>query len=200
MSDTALENDTKIDSDGRKQRTNDTRQKIIKAMLQLILEGNVSPNAEQVAAKAEVGLRTVFRRFNEMEILFRELAGEIHRTFMPEFSKPIMGDTWQEKLFDVLERKMVIYEKVRPYRNAAYYHMQTSDYLRKDIERWDKAEKTVLQNVLPFKEKDKQILFAALSVCSGYSSWHSLHYDHGLSKKQTLQSIKITVLALIKDL
>ncbi len=200
MPDTVLEDDIKIDSDGRKQRTNDTRQKIIKAMLQLILEGNITPNAEQVAAKAEVGLRTVFRRFNEMEILFRELAGEIHRTFMPEFSKPILGDTWQEKLFDVLERKMVIYDKVRPFRNAAYYHMQTSDYLRNDIKRWDKAEKTILEIVLPFQEKDNRVLFGALSVCSGYSSWHSLHVDHGLSKKQTLEAIKTMVMALIKDL
>jgi AcrR family transcriptional regulator len=200
MSDTALENNTKIESDGRKQRTNDTRQKIIKAMLQLILEGTVSPNADQVAARAEVGLRTVFRRFNEMEVLFRELAGEIHRTFTPEFNKPILGDTWQQKLFDLLERKIAIYEIVRPYRDAAYYHMYTSDYLRENLERWDNFEKNILQTILPFKEKDNLAVFSALSVCMGYHSWRSFTFDCELSKEQTLQAMTTAVTALIKDI
>ncbi len=187
------------ESDGRKQRTNDSRLKIVEAMLQLIREGNIAPSAEQVASKAQVGLRTVFRRFNEMELLFRELASEIHRTFSPELHKPIVGDTWQEKLLDVLDRKLNIYEKVHPFREAAKYHMHTSEFIQKDTEYWQKTEKMILQSILPQKVKSCPILFNALNTCLGYEYWLSLNANNGLSKQQISQTMTLAVTSLLKE-
>ncbi len=59
--------------DGRTLRANNSRQKIVDAMLSLVRAGDISPSAESVATTANVGLRTVFRRFSEMEILYREM-------------------------------------------------------------------------------------------------------------------------------
>jgi AcrR family transcriptional regulator len=187
------------ESDGRKQRTNDSRLKIVEAMLQLIREGNIAPSAEQVASKAQVGLRTVFRRFNEMELLFRELASEIHRTFAIELHKPILGDTWQEKLLDVLDRKLNIYETVRPFREAAKYHMHTSEFIQQDAEYWQKTEKVALQSILPSNVKDNMVLFNALKTCLGYEYWLSLHTNNGLSKKQIAQTMTFAVTSLLKQ-
>ncbi len=187
------------ESDGRKQRTNDSRLKIVEAMLQLIREGNISPSAEQVASKAQVGLRTVFRRFNEMELLFRELASEIHRTFSPELHKPIVGNTWQEKLMDVLDRKLHIYEKVRPFREAAKYHMHASEFIQKDSQYWQKTEKMILQSILPKKVNDNPVLFNALNTSLGYEYWLSLNANNGLSKKQISQTITLSVMSLLKE-
>jgi AcrR family transcriptional regulator len=188
-----------IEPDGRKQRTNDSRLKIVEAMLQLIREGNIAPSAEQVASKAQVGLRTVFRRFNEMELLFRELASEIHRTFATELHKPILGDTWQEKLLNVLDRKLNIYETVRPFREAAKYHMHTSEFIQQDAEYWQKTEKETLQSILPHNVKDNTVLFNALKTCLGYEYWLSLHTNNGLSKKQIAQTMTFAVTSLLKQ-
>ncbi|MFM8818949.1 MAG: TetR/AcrR family transcriptional regulator, partial [Phenylobacterium sp.] len=55
--------------DGRRRRGLDSRDRIIAAMLDLAREGEVAPGAERVAARAEVGLRTVFRHFRDMDSL-----------------------------------------------------------------------------------------------------------------------------------
>ncbi|HAY44774.1 MAG TPA: transcriptional regulator, partial [Gammaproteobacteria bacterium] len=63
MSDTEIYTPT---SDGRHQRSRDSKRKIVTAMLELVRAGIIAPTAEEVAARANVGLRTVFRRFKDM--------------------------------------------------------------------------------------------------------------------------------------
>ncbi|MFX8786073.1 hypothetical protein ABTM90_19835, partial [Acinetobacter baumannii] len=49
--------------DGRRQRGQNNRARIVKAVLELTREGTFTPSAEQVARRADVSLRTVFRHF-----------------------------------------------------------------------------------------------------------------------------------------
>jgi len=186
--------------DGRKQRTNDSRQKIVEAMLAFIREGNVAPSAEQVASKAGVGLRTVFRRFNEMELLFRELSIEIQRNFKPELARPLDGNTWQEKLFDLIKRKNLIYNIILPYRIASIYHQHESDFIRENINNWNKKEENMLAALLPFSKKDNASLFYALNTTISFPYWMSLRKDQGLSAEQCLEIMNFATAELIKDL
>ena len=48
-------------TDGRKLRSEDSKRRIVSAMLELVREGKMAPTAEEVANRAEVGLRTVFQ-------------------------------------------------------------------------------------------------------------------------------------------
>ena len=59
--------------DGRLQRSVRSRQIILDAIVSLVEEGNLVPTAQQVARRAGVGLRTVFRHFDDMEALFAEM-------------------------------------------------------------------------------------------------------------------------------
>jgi AcrR family transcriptional regulator len=60
--------------DGRRSRAASSRRRIVAALMELIREGAIQPTAEAVAARADVGLRTVFRHFADMETLYREIA------------------------------------------------------------------------------------------------------------------------------
>ena len=63
--------------DGRLNRSVVTRNKIVETLTSLILEGQISPTAEQVALRANVGLRTVFRHFDNMDALYREISIDV---------------------------------------------------------------------------------------------------------------------------
>ena len=63
----------KTRTDGRRARGHVSRSRIVAAMIELVREGCVAPTAEQVALRADVGLRTVFRHFDDMESLYREI-------------------------------------------------------------------------------------------------------------------------------
>lgn len=56
--------------DGRRLRSDRSRQVIVQSMLQLINEGNLAPTAQQIANHAKVGIRSVFRHFEDMEAIF----------------------------------------------------------------------------------------------------------------------------------
>lgn len=60
-----------------------TRQKIVDAFTGLVVEGQLTPTAEQVARRADVGLRTVFRHFDDMDALYREISVDIDLQIQP---------------------------------------------------------------------------------------------------------------------
>ena len=63
--------------DGRRSRTVETRKRIVIAVAALVQEGKVTPTAEEVSARADVGLRTVFRHFDDMDTLYQEIDQEL---------------------------------------------------------------------------------------------------------------------------
>ena len=56
--------------DGRRARSERSKQSIIEASLALMEEGNLIPTALQISDRAGVGIRSFFRHFEDMETLF----------------------------------------------------------------------------------------------------------------------------------
>ena len=73
--------DAKSPIDGRHLRSQLSRDNIVTAMLELIEAGAISPSAEDVAARARVGLRSVFRHFKDMESLRREMLNRLAKDY-----------------------------------------------------------------------------------------------------------------------
>src|SRR5215471_20167178 len=59
--------------DGRVLRGERSREAIVVALFELIGEGVLQPTARQVADRAGVGIRSVFRHFSELESLHRAM-------------------------------------------------------------------------------------------------------------------------------
>lgn len=184
-------------SDGRKKRTDQSRQKIVLAFLQLVRDGNVTPSAEDVAKQAKVGLRTIFRRFNEMELLYREMITEIQGQFAPEVVKPWKTEGLKNQLQELLERKAKIYEALMPYRIAANYHKYNSDFIKQGGEHWIEIERKVLANLLPFSVSTEPVLFKAIEVSLSFETWIQLRIDHDADAFQTYEIMKLNLSALL---
>ncbi len=153
---TATSKNSSAVADGRKLRSSNSRQKIVDALLQLVRAGVVDPSAEEVAQVANVGLRTVFRRFNEMELLHRELALEVEKTYIQEMSIPLKSALWKDQLIELLDRFSAQYEHLMPYR------------------------------VVPFSVKEDTALINALELTLSFNSWIHLRMDQNLSPEKTL--------------
>jgi len=67
--------DSEVRADGRNERARRTREAVVDALLELHDEGDLTPTAQRVAARAGVALRTVYGHFTDMETLYAE-AGE----------------------------------------------------------------------------------------------------------------------------
>ncbi|TWX68075.1 TetR/AcrR family transcriptional regulator [Colwellia demingiae] len=193
-------NEKKISAkpDGRKLRTDDSRQKIVSAFLQLIREGTVAPSAECVARAANVGLRTVFRRFKEMELLYREMIIELQNKFAPEVVKPWKTTGVENQLQEMLERKAIIYEDLMPYRIASSYHKYHSEFIKHSHKHWNEIEQKSLESILPFKKSSEPVLFNAIEVALSFDTWLQLRVDHNINPEQSYDTMKLSLSALLQ--
>lgn len=167
--------------DGRHARSIATRDKIVTALLRLVREGDVSPSAARVAESAGVGLRTVFRHFDEMDTLYREMSSAIEAQVMPVVLKPYEASDWRGRLREMTDRRAAIYETIMPYRVSASIKRFSSQFLMQNYQRNLQLERTSLVAVLPQAILDDAPVVSALEATLSFQCWRRLRHDQALT-------------------
>lgn len=187
-------------TDGRRMRSRDSKRKIVAAMLELVREGRIAPTAEEVAQRANVGLRTVFRRFKDMESLYAEMAIAIGEQVAP-IVDPALGDnTWAQNFTRLVARRLRVYEVIMPYRVAAEVLKFQSDVLLTHHLNIVRTERERLKAVLPaFLLKDRPIIEALEAVLS-FDMWNQLRNDQNLSTEQAAEVINRILTRLLPEI
>jgi AcrR family transcriptional regulator len=185
--------------DGRRQRTLDSRARIISAMLELTHSGHITVSAELVAERAGVGLRTVFRHFNDMDSLYREMSLAIEASLREDVRGRLEGVTWREQLGELIQRRSSVFEKIAPYKRAEAAHRHRSTVLRHDIERLNRFLRDRLREVLPAAVVKDQILFEALDLLMSFETWERLRRDQGLNIRRAREVVETAVLRQVAD-
>lgn len=183
-------------ADGRRLRGRENRRRIVEAMLHLVREGNISPSAEEVSAKAQVGLRTVFRHFDDMDGLYRELSEIMRAEIGPVVSAPLPEGSWPVRLAALIDRRALVYEKILPFRIAADVHKHRSPFLREDHEALIHMQRTTLHAALPPAWRDDRLRLEALDLLLSFDSWRRLRQDQNLSVAQAKKTIRLAAEAL----
>lgn len=168
-------------TDGRKLRSEDSKRRIVSAMLQLVREGRMAPTAEEVAKRAEVGLRTVFRRFKDMESLYAEMSVAINEKVDSIVDSSLDSADWRENLSEMVDRRLKVYEVIMPYRVAAEaLKFQSTVLLNRhmDIVR---EERQRLLTLLPAGLLDDRPLIEALEAALSFDMWNQLRNDQRLN-------------------
>ncbi len=181
-------------SDGRFARSRATRDKIVGALLDLVRDGDVSPSAARVAETAGVGLRTVFRHFDEMDTLYRAMAEAIERQVMPLMLKPFVTETWRDRLRELVDRRIEIYEAIMPYRISASIKRFQSAFLMQGYQRQLELERTSLHAILPQAVIGDAASASAIEVATSFQCWRRLRHDQGLA----IAPARAAILALVE--
>ncbi len=184
--------------DGRKMRSERSRHQIISAMLELVREGDMNPSAASVAERAGVGLRTVFRHFEDMDTLYQEIAGYIEGIVLPKVVTPFQSRHWRGRLEELVKRRASIYEEIMPFRVVANLRRFVSGYLMDNYRRNMLLERAALKSVLPEAIHEDKILFAALELTTGFQSWRRLRQDQGLSPAEAEAVMALMAMQLVE--
>jgi AcrR family transcriptional regulator len=167
-------------ADGRRERSRSSRSKIIAAMLDLVGNGDVAPSAARVAEVAGVGLRSVFRHFDDMDELYREMGDVIEARVMPIILQAPSGATWKEKLFDIANRRAQVFETILPYRISANLKRFQSPYLMQDYRRMLRLEGETIEAHLPPAVMNDVAAARGLNVILSFQTWRLLRHDQEL--------------------
>lgn len=170
-------------SDGRRRRGEDNRARIVAAMLEIVQSGEVAPSAEQVAVRADVGLRTVFRHFSDMDSLYSEMSEAIEAEVQAVADQPFQATDWPGRVVELVGRRGMAFEKIGPFRKASDAFRHRSRFLGDDANRLSRRLREILERVVG-DAVDTQTL-EALDLLLSFEAWSRLREEQGLSVEQT---------------
>ena len=187
-------------SDGRINRSIVTRKKIVDALTALVFEGHITPTAEQVAQRADVGLRTVFRHFDDMDSLYREISIDVDEQIQPLLQARLDAATWQERVLQSIDFRSDIYDRTAAIHLAAQVHRHESAYLAQNLMDSARLQRDLLQRLLPVTVAQDARLLDALDLMLSFEAWIRLRREQGLDASQAREVMRLGVKALLATL
>ena len=183
--------------DGRRQRTVDSRARIIAAMMDLAQAGHITVSAELVAEKANVGLRTVVRHFKDMDSLYREMSLAIEARLRDEISLAFTATAWRDQVRELVGRRAAVFEIITPFKRAEAAQRHRSKWLDQDAARLTALLREILRGVLPPAVAEDPILFEALDLSLSFEAWDRLRREQRLDPLHARQVLDCVVDALL---
>jgi len=187
---------TDLPTDGRIQRSERSRTAIVQALLELIGEGSVSPTAQQVAERADVGVRTVFRHFSDMETLFSTMNDQLNAEVASLFVEKVQTGSFEDRVDALIERRMTIFGKLAPYVRSSTIQRWRSAFLQAEHERTIRVLRRDLRRWLPEIESASTEVADALEMILSFEAWNRLRVDQRLSLRRTALVLHRSILDL----
>jgi AcrR family transcriptional regulator len=166
-------------------------------MLELAHAGQFAVSAEIVAEKANVGLRTVFRHFKDMESLYREMSLIIESRILEDVTRPFSSTAWREQLGELIERRCEIFEMIAPYKRAETALRRHSAVLEQDVGRVNDCLRERLRGVLPRELAGDRVLFEVLELMLSFEAWERLCRGQALEGDKAREVLEAAVDRLI---
>lgn len=167
--------------DGRRARSQSSHKRIVAAMMNLIEGGDLMPSAARVAEEAGVGLRTVFRHFDDMDSLYREISQIVAERILPVVTAPYPDDDWRANLRDLTRRRVKVFETMLPFRLAANIKRYQSPYLMGQYGQVVTLEREFVLRLLPRDISGDRYFVEALCAALSFQNWRAIRQDQGLS-------------------
>lgn len=189
-----------IAADGRVRRSQRSGQAIVEALVELIGAGILEPTAQQVAARAGVGIRTVFRRFSDMESLFAEMDARLEAEALPLLIAGRPGGTVQKRARALVHQRVTFFERIAPFKRSGNLKRWRSPFLRDRHARLVRALRAELVRWLPELGRAPAAVVDALDLATSFEAWDRLRTEQGLASARAQAAVEQTVLALVKQL
>ena len=108
------------DVDGRRLRRTNNREAVLDALGELFAEGNYEPSTAEIAERAGLSLRSLFRYFDDVDDLYRAAIERALDAARPLLDVGVGSDaTTATKVDHVVAARMRLYDEIEPAARAA---------------------------------------------------------------------------------
>jgi AcrR family transcriptional regulator len=188
-------------TDGRVLRSEHSRELIAGALFELVGEGYPEPTAQQVAERAGVAIRTVFRLFSDMEALYATLDARLLAEVMPMLSDPPPeGAELSERATALVADRAALFERVAPYKRASNLKHGRSPFLADQHRTLVRQLRARLLRWLPELRGAPADLVEALDQVTSFEAWDRLRSDQRLGRPRARAAMERAVKALVNEL
>lgn len=168
-------------------------------MVDLVGEGILLPTAEQVAARADVGLRSVFRHFRDMESLFAAIHARLQARLMPLLVEEPPPGGLETRARALVRQRATIFELLAPYKRAEVLKRWRSEFLASQHGALVRRLRADLKRWLPELEGAPSDLLDALELATCFEAWDRLRSEQRLGRGRAVAAVERGVLALLRD-
>lgn len=184
--------------DGRRQRSEKSRAAILAALIELVEEGNLMPTAQEASERAGVGIRSVFRRFADMDALYAEMNVYALKRFTLMFEAPVKQGSLEERVQHTVALYHKGYQANKNMLMTTLLRRASSESLVKQY--MDGAARLAedFEQRIPEVANLKETSRHAIMVARSFTSYDRLRNLQGLSQKKTVAAVSEMITAIMK--
>jgi AcrR family transcriptional regulator len=109
-----------LDTDGRNLRRTRNREAVLDAVIELFESGDIDPSIDDVAERAGVSNRSIYRYFEHRDHLMRAAITHTMRRVVSEITfEPVGVGTFGERVERFVDHRMTMYQRLAPITRAA---------------------------------------------------------------------------------
>lgn len=187
-------------TDGRVRRSERSRAAMVQALFDLVGEGVLQPTAQQVAERANVGIRTVFRHFSDMDSLLAEIDERVRTQALPLLQEARSGGGLDGRARGLVERRIRFFEQIAPYKRSGNIQRWRSAFVARQHAALVRELRADLLGWLPELRRAPAELVEALDVALSFEVWDRLRTDQRLGRERASAAIGRLVAALLNTL
>jgi AcrR family transcriptional regulator len=169
----------------------------VQALFDLVGSGVLQPTAQQVAEKAGVGIRSVFRHFADMESLFVEMDARVQAQTVPILRADPSPGTVTARARALVERRIAFFERIAPYKRAGAVQRWRSAFLQRRHGSLVRGLRADLLRWLPELRRAPADLVEALDLVLSFEAWDRLRTEQKLGRDRTRDALVYAALALL---
>lgn len=185
-------------ADGRVLRGERNREAIVDAIVMLIQDREKQPTAREVAERAGVQPRTVFRHFQDMETLNAEVSARVAAEVLPILGEVASEGNLVERVRGLVRRRAEVFERIAPFQRVARGLRPRSAFVERDHEELVDIQRRNLAAVVPEARKLPAPLGESLELLVSFEAWDRLRSDQRLSPNQARRAVEQAALALLE--
>ncbi len=186
--------------DGRVQRSERSREAIVGALLDLVGRGEIEPTAEQVAERAGVGIRTVFRHFSDVDSLFVAMSARLRAEALPLLRVEPPDAGLEARARGLARHRIAFFEKVAPFKRSEASRRRRSAFLGSQHAALVRELRDDLLRWLPELEAAPADLLEAVDLVASFEAWDRLRSEQRLGRARAAAVMERAVLALTRNL
>ena len=179
--------------DGRRLRREQNREAVLEALVSLMRDGVYQPTSNEIAERAGISPRSLFRYFDDVDDLSRAAIERHMERTGHLFNLDVDANAAvEEKVVAVVEQRARLFDAIAPTARTARAIANRNDVINTQLRRIRAHLREELRRV--FGRDD---VLPALDVVLSFESYELLRYDHGLSRQKTIGTLVATIEALL---
>lgn len=188
-----------IEVDGRRLRREQNRETVLDALAELFVEGVYQPSANEIAERAGISPRSLFRYFDDIDDLIRaaierQLAGA--RPLLDLDVAP--GAATDDKIAAVVEARMRLFDATAPAARAARVCAHRQPMVAQQLhESRAYLRGQVRRAFAPELSGARAALFPTVDALCSFETHQLLRVEQGLSRARATASLAAALAALL---